>query len=470
MVDIKSKLEAFNSLVKSKATYNAHRKVSATKTFFYDDENIEDCEFNIPDENWCNIGPDLASFLETSHVQSKIIKFSLADEDKLCNFQPFFDSVSEQLPELLSALSYSYIDMHQKLSETLDSDSRAELNIAISKIRDEISHGITNLFNSNSVVKFIDEKLAPVSRISNTIYYQKSRKLGHEKIENQVFELKKSGKYTVKEICGICGIKRSRYYGIIGKKKHENCALSNSFDRSTVKTYLGEEGIIKIKEILDNPKKSVNCSGIRNKLWEQFHLEVPQSTIYYHIKRTLGYSFKKNRFKPRTFFERAQHVVNFKVSEMLLDQIINGRHIIALDESGFYIGDSEKYSYSKKGERAFKQGGSGGDRYNVIMAINNRGVFGYQIRLGTHNEHSVAAFLLDITKKLYENGKEYAERTTLFLDNAVYHRSRMIMSLCDLLPFTILYNSPNWSDANPIEHVFGIIKEQLRKKHFNAKY
>jgi transposase len=97
------------------------------------------------------------------------------------------------------------------------------------------------------------------------------------------------------------------------------------------------------------------------------------------------------------------------------------------------------------------------------MAITQANIFAYQARREGHNEHSFVAFILDLTRKIHQLGRAYESNVVLFLDNAPFHTSGNAMRLLKMLPFPVFFNAANWSDMNPIESVFSILKARLKK-------
>eukprot|EP01022_Parablepharisma_sp_SALTPOND_P006016 TRINITY_DN124490_c0_g1_i1.p7 TRINITY_DN124490_c0_g1~~TRINITY_DN124490_c0_g1_i1.p7 ORF type:complete len:139 (+),score=3.23 TRINITY_DN124490_c0_g1_i1:29-418(+) len=104
------------------------------------------------------------------------------------------------------------------------------------------------------------------------------------------------------------------------------------------------------------------------------------------------------------------------------------------------------------------------------MAITEEGILSYQIRKGNNNSHSFSSFIIDTIRHLLEKGVAYAENCVLLIDNARFHCGQIATSLYKILPVDVLYLAPYFLEANPIEKIFGILKENLRRTTCNSMY
>ena len=87
-----------------------------------------------------------------------------------------------------------------------------------------------------------------------------------------------------------------------------------------------------------------------------------------------------------------------------------------------------------------------------------------------HNTHTFIAFILDVAWTIHEPGPTLESNAVLFLDNAPFRTSGNAMTLLKMLPFPVFFNAANWSDLNPIEKVFSIIKAKLKKLNPRNRY
>ena len=269
--------------------------------------------------------------------------------------------------------------------------------------------------------------------------------------------------YSIKDICALSKISQSKYYAIRKRKKYSDEHPEEVKAQPCLRGGLSSIHIDYIKQLADDPTKSYTVPDMCEEMKRQFKLEVSKKTVYYHLIHTLGYSYQRNHFKPFEAFRPPQEVVNYKVCKTLIDFQQQRKNIICIDESGFHLGVQKEYSYAKRGHHPFRVGRQSVSKLHIIMAITQQNVFAYQARMKGHNEHSFIAFILDVARKIHELGPKFESNAVLFLDNAPFHTSRLAKRLLKMLPFPVFFNAANWSDLNPIESVFSIIKARLKK-------
>ncbi|MDR3578187.1 MAG: transposase, partial [Anaerolineaceae bacterium] len=221
-------------------------------------------------------------------------------------------------------------------------------------------------------------------------------------------------------------------------------------------------------QLVDAPYASYTSPEICHELLICKNIDVGKKAVYYQLTKKLGYSYKRNHIKYPTAFYKGQAVVKYKVCKVLLDYMMKGKNIISIDESGFHTGIQKQYSYAKKGEHPFRVSWNSSKRLNVAMAVSNQCVFAYQGREQGHNEHSFCAFIIDLATKIISLGPEQVANTVLFMDNAPFHKSSLPLKLFGFLPFPVICNVVAWSDLNPIETVFAMLKSKIKELPFHT--
>eukprot|EP01022_Parablepharisma_sp_SALTPOND_P031642 TRINITY_DN81096_c0_g1_i1.p1 TRINITY_DN81096_c0_g1~~TRINITY_DN81096_c0_g1_i1.p1 ORF type:complete len:275 (+),score=10.84 TRINITY_DN81096_c0_g1_i1:99-827(+) len=224
-----------------------------------------------------------------------------------------------------------------------------------------------------------------------------------------------------------------------------------------------------MKTLADDPSKSYTASEIRDELWEKFQVDTSVGNVHYHLKKTHGYSWKRNHFKPPSAFTNGQRVLDFQVSKALLSYIKEGKNVFFIDETSFSLGTHAEYSFSKRGVPPYRIGYKKAQAYNLIMAVTSKQVYAYQIRTESNNEVTFASFIIELSKKIMSMERKYISKVVLFLDNVSFHKSEFVLELFGLLPFPILFSSPNNSDLNCIENCFGLVKTEIKKLRNTSK-
>jgi transposase len=132
-------------------------------------------------------------------------------------------------------------------------------------------------------------------------------------------------------------------------------------------------------------------------------------------------------------------------------------HIYYQDESGFDEYFTRRYGYSHGGTTVHTQ--LSGKKYErqSIMSLSD-----YQQRLVepmiyqfTANSEVVLSYFELVLPQL-------TTPSVIILDNASYHKSKELQSLFHTYGHTLMFLPPYSPDLNPIEHIWGTIKQQLR--------
>ena len=131
------------------------------------------------------------------------------------------------------------------------------------------------------------------------------------------------------------------------------------------------------------------------------------------------------------------------------------------DESGFDQYLTREYGYAVGGAKVHTQ--LSGKRYErqSCMAIRNHQhkLVEPMIYQGTANSNTVYAYFENLLPNLKVG-------SIIILDNASYHKSEQLLKLFHSHKITILFLPPYSPDLNPIEPMWGTIKQRL-KDYYN---
>jgi transposase len=178
------------------------------------------------------------------------------------------------------------------------------------------------------------------------------------------------------------------------------------------------------------------------------------------VIQTIGYSYKRAQTRGsslRSTEQRPKLLQEF-VSNYTLARC-SGHPLIAVDESGFDHRDYPRYGYARKGHQVIltHRGVSNirTRRYSLLMAVaNDRGDSSHIL---TSSSITGARFADFITALPYPPG------TTILLDNASIHKTIAARQAMSQKEFTALFVPPYTPEFNPIELVFGYLKQRFRK-------
>lgn len=108
------------------------------------------------------------------------------------------------------------------------------------------------------------------------------------------------------------------------------------------------------------------------------------------------------------------------------------------------------------------------DRIQLIAAISSKGRGWIQIGFGNNNSDTFWHFILQLTKILEAENKNWREETRIMLDNAKYHKSRVNMRRYNKLEIPVFFLGPYSFDVAAIERLFANIKRNdLNPKNHN---
>ena len=130
--------------------------------------------------------------------------------------------------------------------------------------------------------------------------------------------------------------------------------------------------------------------------------------------------------------------------------------------SGYMDGEnSGSKSYIQHDENNFSIG--------VIIAFSISRVYGV-IRSNKTTDSELFWYFLD--KLFTENSDElktHNTRTILLMDNAPYHKSRIVQDFIKNSGATIVTITPYWPCLNPAEKIIMCIKQKLKRQQWNGK-
>ena len=173
----------------------------------------------------------------------------------------------------------------------------------------------------------------------------------------------------------------------------------------------------------------------------------------------LGYTFKRTR-KRGTSQRKESAVPPFLVEFMTAYEDLN---IASIDESGFDQRPVPVYGYASAGKPAIVRWkpSSNRTRYNLLMSIHNDGSHAKTIHDRPVNGEKFAEFI---------RGLPYCQGTALLMDNASIHKTLAVKAAMELKGFIPIYVPPYSPEFNPIELVFGIIKNDFYRSRYNGAF
>jgi len=181
------------------------------------------------------------------------------------------------------------------------------------------------------------------------------------------------------------------------------------------------------------------------------------SCIRRHIKR-LGFTRKKPSrvpYNPRLATLRREFA----------DRMVstNPSDYLSIDESSFCYDIPKTMGYAKRGCRVpLSSHTHSRHRMTLIMAVSSDGVVHHQLFRGATDSVRFANFVRSIPAT--------ALRRSLLLDNAAFHKSKVVQQACRDVGVQMTFLPPYTPFFQPIEHVFGVLKHHYQKLRVGATF
>jgi transposase len=228
-------------------------------------------------------------------------------------------------------------------------------------------------------------------------------------------------------------------------------------ERKRSKVKLSDAMIVYIQQLVtSNP--SFKCIDLVSKVNKEFNVNISRQLVHLILKR-LGFSFK--RLKKRGKSNCKEELKKLFISRMV--NLPKDVTIVSIDESGFDQRVAPIYGYSLKGKQAIMEYQTSNDRhhYSLLMAIGSNGTQHYIINKGSINSQCFLEFIktLDLTKG-----------TILLMDNASIHKSKSLQEYTTSKGFVICFTPPYSPEFNPIEMVFGMVKNDYYKLRYQSNF
>jgi putative transposase len=272
---------------------------------------------------------------------------------------------------------------------------------------------------------------------------------------------------------------------IISYFKTLNClSTSKIFNvaRSTIKKWQNEyiEKNIKLKytrfiknieenqKILEFTKKLVKSNPyityyeLKLKIKEQFNIQYYDHNIRQILKK-LNLTRKKVKYIHKIDENKLKYITNRKKEYYDKIKNININKIISIDESAF-IDNNLNYNYglSEKGTKIYDNKNIyGNNKYSLLMAITSSKILNYNLYDTNINSNIFNIFIDNLIKK--EKLKGY----TFIMDNVAFHKNKNLISIIESSENYLLFIPPYSPDYNPIENLFSIIKNKVKKQKNN---
>ena len=191
---------------------------------------------------------------------------------------------------------------------------------------------------------------------------------------------------------------------------------------------------------------------VKDTLEKDHKVQKSISTIW-RIMDKIGYSYKQVRKRVET----DKNTLEIKERYKRDIREVGYEKVLCLDEVGFQLGMDPKKGWSKKGRRCIIKNKKGGrTNYTGCFLISSVGIESWKIKKGSMKGEDLLGFL--------EMGlKDKTDGKVLVLDNARTHHTKDVKERIKDLGMKGKWLPPYSPELNPIEEVFGWLKNRLRR-------
>jgi hypothetical protein len=227
-----------------------------------------------------------------------------------------------------------------------------------------------------------------------------------------------------------------------------------------------------IKELLDNRNlHSIRLEDIQNKLLKKYPEigTVALSTLSTYIDKDLNYSYKKavdinpkrNQLLTKNYrYYYYQCLFNFIKKQYLL---------VSIDECGLNETCFQRYGWSPRNTPKVNDKGDIGPNLTLLVAITINGIVGFMLKYQGTTAFHFAFFLRRLKETLFSSLETKNKEPVFIFDNAPFHDSYFMQGYLTKLDSYILFTPRYSPQANPVEYLFGDLKNYLRKQHIISK-
>uniref|UniRef100_A0A6C0E1T8 Tc1-like transposase DDE domain-containing protein n=1 Tax=viral metagenome TaxID=1070528 RepID=A0A6C0E1T8_9ZZZZ len=198
-----------------------------------------------------------------------------------------------------------------------------------------------------------------------------------------------------------------------------------------------------IKDVIDYVKKKMN-------------INVSYKLVRCLLIKDMNLSYKKCKYS-NYVNENKLKLKTIEFHNLFKKQYNTDSLLVSIDEIGFSKRLNPLYSWSVRGKTKYiknKIVSVKNRNISVCSCITSNGDIKYEISNKPFNRESFLSFLQNLN---------FPKGTILLIDNVSFHHSKIVKEYITKKGWISLYTPPYSPWFNPIENIFGIIKNQYRK-------
>jgi len=218
-----------------------------------------------------------------------------------------------------------------------------------------------------------------------------------------------------------------------------------------------------IRFALKDDTTRCSCSGILEYLERHHGIHISRQLVHLVVRKRLNYTFKRSRKRGKSnALKRRLDIREFLKG---VEHFHKSGTLVAVDECGFDQRCVPVYAYAPKGHPAILTYlPNTKDRRRVTM------VMGIDSATGKHFEHLLQHPCNSSSFVHFLNDIKFRKGTGIIMDNASIHKTKEVQDVARRKGYTLLFTPPYTPEANPIEMVFGIIKNRFYRLRYDPTF
>ena len=215
-----------------------------------------------------------------------------------------------------------------------------------------------------------------------------------------------------------------------------------------------------IDSYLQNAVVPIQVSELRKAIKQEVQLNLSKWMVNSYLKYKLGLSYRKVKPISATHNKLQAKLQRQMAAAYYIEYMVQGKTIINIDESVLNQTDERQRGWCKPGQSNMVTTMQRLRSLSIIAAISSEGSFMFTINSGKNNSNTFMLFLIKLSNYLDSINGKWRQNTIVMVDNAPYHRSKLMMEKYELLKVPVMFLGPYQFRLAPVELMFSYIKNR----------
>ena len=238
----------------------------------------------------------------------------------------------------------------------------------------------------------------------------------------------------------------------------------NNFFKAPKYTGLLESFLI--NELSDQSNRvNCTCRKLAKKFKTQYNQQISKSTVHNKLKKVLGLRWRKTTIKTKKVKNIKNVISMMTFIKIIIKCLTLNFNVIYCDESCIQTINNHLKIWRKK-EENFIVDISPKKKFNLLMAIFQKGVLHFKLNKDSTNENNFLEYMKELINVIKEK-KIFPY--VLILDNYSAHKTKQLYEFYIENKVNVVFNAPYASNFNAIEYSFRELKRILYSRIYKAE-